>query len=154
MSYDEGGEYGDGANGTIGDDVYMSGAGAGGGYDDDEDYGAGGGMGHGEGGEEDHDEYDPTGEYGDGDGAEYPHMEDEEDEMDPLEEDISQEDAWVVISAYFSEKGLVRQQLDSFDEVSPDSLLQMASNGRRTITVMNKGMPRSPLLCFSLLFIV
>ena len=41
----------------------------------------------------------------------------DEDELDPLEEDISQEDAWVVISAYFSEKGLVRQQLDSFDEV-------------------------------------
>lgn len=42
---------------------------------------------------------------------------DDEDEVDPLEEDISQEDAWVVISAYFNEKGLVRQQLDSFDEV-------------------------------------
>ena len=41
-----------------------------------------------------------------------------EDEVDPLEEDISQEDAWVVISSYFSEKGLVRQQLDSFDEAS------------------------------------
>jgi DNA-directed RNA polymerase II subunit RPB2 len=29
---------------------------------------------------------------------------------------VSQEDAWAVISAYFEEKGLVRQQLDSFDE--------------------------------------
>lgn len=27
-----------------------------------------------------------------------------------------QEACWVVISAYFDEKGLVRQQLDSFDE--------------------------------------
>jgi DNA-directed RNA polymerase II subunit RPB2 len=37
----------------------------------------------------------------------------------PLEEEedeITQEDAWAVISAYFEEKGLVRQQLDSFDE--------------------------------------
>lgn len=32
------------------------------------------------------------------------------------EEEITQEDAWAVISAYFEEKGLVRQQLDSFDE--------------------------------------
>ena len=29
---------------------------------------------------------------------------------------VSQEDSWAVISAYFEEKGLVRQQLDSFDE--------------------------------------
>jgi DNA-directed RNA polymerase II subunit RPB2 len=32
------------------------------------------------------------------------------------EEEIAQEDAWIVIDKYFSEKGLVRQQLDSFDE--------------------------------------
>lgn len=32
------------------------------------------------------------------------------------EEEIVQEDAWIVIDKYFSEKGLVRQQLDSFDE--------------------------------------
>ena len=32
------------------------------------------------------------------------------------DEEITQEDAWSVISAYFDEKGLVRQQLDSFDE--------------------------------------
>ena len=30
--------------------------------------------------------------------------------------EITQEDAWTVISAYFEEKGLVRQQLDSFNE--------------------------------------
>ena len=28
----------------------------------------------------------------------------------------TQEDAWVVISSFFEEKGLVRQQLDSFNE--------------------------------------
>ncbi|KAJ9136171.1 hypothetical protein P3X46_033274 [Hevea brasiliensis] len=38
----------------------------------------------------------------------------EEEEEDDNE--ITQEDAWAVISAYFVEKGLVRQQLDSFDE--------------------------------------
>ena len=32
------------------------------------------------------------------------------------DEEITQEDAWVIISKYFEEKGLVRQQLDSFDE--------------------------------------
>ncbi len=32
------------------------------------------------------------------------------------EAEITQEDSWAVISAYFEEKGLVRQQLDSFNE--------------------------------------
>ncbi|KAI7738156.1 hypothetical protein M8C21_007539 [Ambrosia artemisiifolia] len=32
------------------------------------------------------------------------------------EEEITQEDAWTVISAYFEEYGLVRQQIDSFDQ--------------------------------------
>ncbi|KAI7998249.1 DNA-directed RNA polymerase II subunit RPB2 [Camellia lanceoleosa] len=44
-----------------------------------------------------------------------------EGEYDPSynnddEDEITQEDALVVISAYFEEKGLVRQQLNSFDE--------------------------------------
>ena len=30
--------------------------------------------------------------------------------------DVWQEACWIVISSYFDEKGLVRQQLDSFDE--------------------------------------
>ena len=38
------------------------------------------------------------------------------DHMEDEDEEIKQEDAWAVISAYFEEKGLVRQQLDSFDE--------------------------------------
>ena len=36
----------------------------------------------------------------------------EEEEGD----DLWQEACWIVISSYFDEKGLVRQQLDSFDE--------------------------------------
>ncbi|KAK0418556.1 hypothetical protein QR680_013636 [Steinernema hermaphroditum] len=40
-------------------------------------------------------------------------MYDEEEDIHP---DQWQEACWVVISAYFDEKGLVRQQLDSFDE--------------------------------------
>lgn len=38
---------------------------------------------------------------------------DEENDITP---DLWQEACWVVISSYFDEKGLVRQQLDSFDE--------------------------------------
>jgi DNA-directed RNA polymerase beta subunit len=32
------------------------------------------------------------------------------------DDEIHQEDTWEVISAYFEDKGLVRQQLDSFNE--------------------------------------
>jgi DNA-directed RNA polymerase II subunit RPB2 len=32
------------------------------------------------------------------------------------DEEINEEQAWEVINAYFEEKGLVRQQLDSFNE--------------------------------------
>lgn len=41
-----------------------------------------------------------------------------EQEIFDNEEDIeiNQEDAWVVINAYFQEKKLVRQQIDSFNE--------------------------------------
>ncbi|XP_048237414.1 DNA-directed RNA polymerase II subunit RPB2 [Haliotis cracherodii] len=43
-------------------------------------------------------------------------MYDEGDEGDDLTPDLWQEACWIVISSYFDEKGLVRQQLDSFDE--------------------------------------
>eukprot|EP00741_Cyanophora_paradoxa_P010476 tig00000158_g10129.t1 len=36
--------------------------------------------------------------------------------VDDEESEINQENAWTVIAAYFEDKGLVRQQLDSFDE--------------------------------------
>ena len=35
---------------------------------------------------------------------------------DPMNEEIEQQDAWEVITKYFKSKGLVGQQLDSFDE--------------------------------------
>ena len=37
---------------------------------------------------------------------------DEAGDWDEGPEDIAQDDCWPVISSYFSEKGLVRQQLD------------------------------------------
>lgn len=39
-----------------------------------------------------------------------------EDDGDEISPDLWQEACWLVISSYFDEKGLVRQQLDSFDE--------------------------------------
>ena len=37
-------------------------------------------------------------------------------EDEEIGRDMWQEACWIVISTYFEEKGLVRQQLDSFDE--------------------------------------
>ncbi|XP_064631310.1 DNA-directed RNA polymerase II subunit RPB2 [Lineus longissimus] len=39
-----------------------------------------------------------------------------DDEDEEISSDLWQEACWIVISSYFDEKGLVRQQLDSFDE--------------------------------------
>ena len=39
-----------------------------------------------------------------------------EEEAEEISPDLWQEACWIIISAYFDEKGLVRQQLDSFDE--------------------------------------
>ncbi|OWF49277.1 DNA-directed RNA polymerase II subunit RPB2 [Mizuhopecten yessoensis] len=46
----------------------------------------------------------------------YGQDEEMEDETDDITPDLWQEACWIVISSYFDEKGLVRQQLDSFDE--------------------------------------
>ena len=52
--------------------------------------------------------------------------EEEENEYnDDDDEDITQEDAWAVISSYFEEKGLVRQQLDSFDEFIQNTMQEI-----------------------------
>ncbi|CAL4249237.1 unnamed protein product, partial [Meganyctiphanes norvegica] len=40
----------------------------------------------------------------------------QDEEVDEISPDLWQEACWLVISSYFDEKGLVRQQLDSFDE--------------------------------------
>ncbi|KYQ91059.1 RNA polymerase II core subunit [Tieghemostelium lacteum] len=40
-------------------------------------------------------------------------------------EEIVQEDVWTVISSYFQEKGLVRQQLDSFDEFIQNTMQEI-----------------------------
>eukprot|EP00752_Nemacystus_decipiens_P002915 g2713.t1 len=142
MSYEDEGDdvFGDGVPDNMeeeeeeeheqGDDEghYENGV-AGGGLGDDDGLGLGG---------EEEEEYDPDAAYGAGGGM----MDDDEDELDPLEEDISQEDAWVVISSYFSEKGLVRQQLDSFDEFLQSTMHELVSSaGEIKITPELQYMP-------------
>lgn len=49
-------------------------------------------------------------------------------EEEPQLEDqrpISQEDAWAVISSYFEDKGLVRQQLDSYNEFTSNTMQEI-----------------------------
>ena len=46
----------------------------------------------------------------------------DEIEMEAEDEEISQEDAWAVVTAYFEEKGLVGQQLDSYNEFVNDTM--------------------------------
>eukprot|EP00924_Labyrinthula_sp_SR-Ha-C_P008175 maker-scaffold_11-snap-gene-5.7-mRNA-1 protein AED:0.01 eAED:0.01 QI:0/1/0.5/1/1/1/2/27/1570 len=48
-----------------------------------------------------------------------------EDDFEPNLDNISGEDAWQVISCYFRDKGLVRQQLDSFDKFINNSLQEL-----------------------------
>jgi hypothetical protein len=43
----------------------------------------------------------------------------EVDQIEDVDEAITQEDAWVVIDRYFDEKGLVRH-IDSFDKNTPE----------------------------------
>lgn len=40
-------------------------------------------------------------------------------------EEITQEDCWTVISSFFAERGLVRQQLDSFDEFVQNTMQEL-----------------------------
>ncbi|KAF8313839.1 DNA-directed RNA polymerase II, subunit 2 [Clavulina sp. PMI_390] len=48
-----------------------------------------------------------------------------DDDDDEEYESITQEDCWTVISAFFDEKGLVRQQLDSFDEFIQNTMQEL-----------------------------
>ena len=41
------------------------------------------------------------------------------------DQELIQSDAWQVISAYFQEKGLVRQQLDSFDDFIKSTMQEL-----------------------------
>ncbi len=54
-----------------------------------------------------------------------------EEEQDDRE--ITQEDAWVVIDRYFEEKGLVRQQIDSFDEFITNTIQELIDDSGEII---------------------
>lgn len=62
------------------------------------------------------------------DAAQDPYYEDPnfgmEEDVDTYEE-ITQEDCWTVISSFFEQKGLVRQQLDSFDEFVQNTMQEL-----------------------------
>jgi DNA-directed RNA polymerase II subunit RPB2 len=49
----------------------------------------------------------------------------EEEMLEEEQKPISQEDAWAVISSYFEEKGLVRQQLDSYNEFTSNTMQEI-----------------------------
>lgn len=79
----------------------------------------------------------------------FAHEEFEEQGVTQQEEqdaEISQEDAWAVITAFFDEKGLVRQQLDSFNEFVSNTMQEIIDESNE-ITVKpenqyNPGMER------------
>ena len=48
--------------------------------------------------------------------------------FDNFDEEITQEDAWVIINKYFETKGLVRQQLDSFDDFIHNSIQELVDD--------------------------
>ena len=52
-------------------------------------------------------------------------MDADEAYMEEDEQEINAEDAWSVITSYFDEKGLVRQQLDSFDEFIQNTMQEI-----------------------------
>lgn len=53
-----------------------------------------------------------------------------EDEDD---DEFTQEDCWNVISSFFDEKGLVRQQLDSFDEFVQNTMQELVDENAELI---------------------
>ncbi|KAI8924497.1 DNA-dependent RNA polymerase II second largest subunit [Entophlyctis helioformis] len=55
------------------------------------------------------------------------------DELDLENDDITQEDCWQVITSFFEEKGLVRQQLDSFDEFIQNTMQEIVDENAQLV---------------------
>ena len=73
-------------------------------------------------------------------------MEEEDDEP------ITQEDCWTVISSFFEDKGLVRQQLDSFDEFIQNTMQELVDENSDMIlqtTNQHSGADGDVTVCFS-----
>lgn len=62
------------------------------------------------------------------DGSRGVYGDEREEEDDEITPDMWQEACWIVISSYFDEKGLVRQQLDSFDEFIQTSIQKIVED--------------------------
>ena len=63
-----------------------------------------------------------------------------------------QEDAWAVISAFFDEKGLVRQQLDSFNEFICSNMQEIVDEyGTFVVKPEAQHDPRCVCACYLLL---
>ena len=50
----------------------------------------------------------------------------EDEQPDP--DKITQEDCWTIIGSFFESKGLVRQQLDSFDEFLANTIQELVDD--------------------------
>lgn len=76
------------------------------------------------------------------DGINETEMYDEDAEgMEDFEE-ITSEDAWVIIDTYFKEKGLVKQQTDSFDEFIINTIQELIDDsGEIVVTPENQYIP-------------
>lgn len=57
--------------------------------------------------------------------ANYDENNSENEEYEDEDDTITQEDCWTVISSFFEQKGLVRQQLDSFDEFVQNTMQEL-----------------------------
>ena len=70
------------------------------------------------------------------------YMMDMDMEQDFGSDEITQEDAWVVIDKYFKEKGLVGQQIDSFDEFVINTIQELIEDtGEITVIPENQYIP-------------
>lgn len=63
--------------------------------------------------------------------------EEEEGEEDQQRHVISQEDSWNIITAFFGEKGLVRQQLDSYDEFVQNTMQEIVDENASLLLQTN-----------------
>lgn len=71
-------------------------------------------------------------------------------------EEITQEDCWQIISSFFEEKGLVRQQLDSFDEFIQNTMQELVDENSNLVlqtTAQHTGLSGDVTVCtFTILF--
>ncbi|KAL4423802.1 hypothetical protein ABPG75_001103 [Micractinium tetrahymenae] len=75
-------------------------------------------------------------------GIEEDELEDQFAQTSQEEAEIDENDAWAVISAYFEEKGLVRQQLDSFNDFINTSLQEIVDENKLiTVKPQSQHMP-------------